>query len=170
MSLSTLQTRQCVRFYCCVLVFLSTMLLWRFYVSNANATMCSFCISVNNAFTVIWCRCKQCKLYLGLHVICPIFCPILPKFGLCRQIFIVCPIFLSDFTQIWIISMDFHNLPDIFVWFYPNLDYLDGFSQESPMRKFTKILPFGTELIHADGQDLTEPIGAFRWRTRTRVN
>jgi hypothetical protein len=64
-SLSTMHTRQCVRF-----------------------VLLRFRIAINNAFMVILCRWQQCKLYLGIHVKSPIFfSPILPKFGFSRQIF-----------------------------------------------------------------------------------
>jgi len=65
-SLSTMQTLQCVRF-----------------------VLLRFRIAINNAFMAILCRWQQCKLYLGIHI--------------------KCPIFLSDFTEIWIFSTDFHK-------------------------------------------------------------
>jgi len=61
-----MQTLQCVRF-----------------------ALSGFRVAINNAFMAILCRWQQCKLYLGVHV--------------------KCPIFLSDFTQIWIFSTDFRK-------------------------------------------------------------
>jgi len=50
------------------------------------------------------------------------------------------------------------------------LDFLGRFSNNPQISNFMKIRPFGTELLHADGQtDVTQLIVAFRNFFRTRL-
>lgn len=57
------------------------------------------------------------------------------------------------------------------IFFFLNLPKFGFYRHfhKPPILKFTKILPVGAELTHADRQDITKPIGAFRSSMRTRV-
>jgi hypothetical protein len=54
-----------------------------------------------------------------------------------------------------------HKVPNIFVPFQPNLDYLNSFSQKLPMSNLMKTHPMGAMLIHrARRTDMMNPICA----------
>jgi hypothetical protein len=44
------------------------------------------------------------------------------------------------------------NMPNIFVQFQPNLEFLDRFSSEPPLSNSMKIRQVGAMILHADGQ------------------
>jgi len=56
---------------------------------------------------------------------------------------------------IWNTLRSSHTVPDIFVWFWPHMDFLDRFSYNFPISNFVEIHPVGVVLVCVwmDGHD-----------------
>jgi hypothetical protein len=62
-----------------------------------------------------------------------------------------CKIFYTAVNSMKVIRSSC-NMPNIFVQFQPNLEFLDRFSTEPPLSNSIKIHPVGAMILHADGQ------------------